>query len=184
MIKKGKMLNISCICCWKFQVFFYVKLLLLETLLSISTCALSVTLAMNCTVILYCWLFKKCDLQTLNFLSCTISKLWLYLKMRSLMHTNAHTHAHTHISTIPTCAYSYSIVYRDWNFLNVTTKLVCFVTSRQDLLGIAKPKNVSRSTINPCTQLIQFFLFNRIICWLMDRPTDQLADRPIDWPTD
>ena len=59
MIKKGKMLNISCMCCWKFQVFLYVKLLLLETLLSISACALSVTLAMDCTVISYCGLFKK-----------------------------------------------------------------------------------------------------------------------------
>ena len=51
-----------------------------------------------------------------------------------------------------------STVYRDYEglgFLAPKYQLnICFVTSRQDWLGITKPKNVFRSTINPFTQLI------------------------------
>ena len=44
------------------------------------------------------------------------------------------------------------------------------VTSRQDWLGIVKPKNVFRSTINPSTKLIWNFLTK----FSTDGPTDQL----------
>ena len=48
-----------------------------------------------------------------------------------------------------------STVYRDQEGLVFhRSPLNYFVTSRQDWLGIAKPKNIFRSTYNPSTKLI------------------------------
>ena len=53
-------------------------------------------------------------------------------------------------------AYSTVIAYIEvWDFLpQKILQNSYFVTSRQYWLGIAKPKNVFRSTINPSTKLI------------------------------
>ena len=54
---------------------------------------------------------------------------------------------------------------------------IFFVTAWQHWLGIAKPKNVFRSTLNLCIKLLWiFYLTDFSIDWLTDQPTDWLSD--------
>ena len=55
---------------------------------------------------------------------------------------------------------------------------ICFLTVWEHWLGIAKPKNVFRSTVNHYIKLLwnfKNFLFNRFFCWLTDwlMPSDK-----------
>jgi len=54
---------------------------------------------------------------------------------------------------------------------------ICFLTVWEYWLGIAKPKDVFRSTLNCCIELLwnfKNFLFNRFLCWLTDwLPSDK-----------
>ena len=54
---------------------------------------------------------------------------------------------------------------------------ICFLTVWECWLGIAKPKNVFRSTPNCCIELLwnfKNFLFNTFFCWPNDWLTDLL----------
>ena len=55
---------------------------------------------------------------------------------------------------------------------------ICFLTVWEYWLGLAKPKNVFRSTLSHCIKLLwnfKNFLFNRFFCWLTDwlMPSDK-----------
>jgi len=83
------------------------------------------------------------------------------------------------------------IIIRFWvsclKILPTNQPNINFVTTWQHWLGIAKPKNVFRSTLNLFIKLLwnfKNFVFNRFFYWLTDWLTNRPTDRPTDWLSD